>query len=208
MMHFLMPQQAMSTALEFIINQAIAKSTQSLTLLAQMEQQTLAINLTELPFPLVFTSSQENILVSGDLELANCVITTSLKTLQQLKSDNALTEAIKLNKLDLEGDLKVAQRFASLMDSISIDWQSELAKHIGDIATYKVSRLASSLWQKLAFTGQQVQADASEWLVHEKKLSITQDEYLPYRAGVTDVSNQIDGLAQRILQLEQKFNKP
>ena len=208
MMHFLMPQQALSTALEFIINQAITKSAPSSAMLAQMEQQTLAINLTELPFPLVFTCTREKILVSGNLELANCTITTSLKTLQQLKSDNALTEAIKSSKLNLEGDLKIAQRFAGLMDSISIDWQSELAKHIGDIATYKVSRLTSSLWQKLAFTSQQVQADASEWLVHEKKLSITQDEYLPYRAGVIDVSHQIDGLEQRIWQLEQKLNKP
>ncbi|WP_448565757.1 ubiquinone biosynthesis accessory factor UbiJ [Thalassotalea ganghwensis] len=206
-MTLFMPQQGLTSAIELIIDLALSKSHDSVKMINNLEQQTLAVELKELKFPLVFTVTNNKVLVTGNTTLADCTVTTTLTLLKQLQSDNALTEAIKSNQLDVVGDLKVAQRFAALAESFSIDWQSELANYIGDVATYKVSLLAASLWKKANFVHQQIKADASEWLVHEKQLAITNCEYQLFAANVTDNRKQTDALSERILILEQRLNQ-
>ncbi|GHE97519.1 SCP2 domain-containing protein [Thalassotalea profundi] len=205
-----MPQQKLSMALEYVVNQALtinsAHKTSKLKL-TTLEQKTLALHLTELNFPLCFTCHQEKILVTGNIDSADCTITTSLKALKTIKENHALTQAIKDDLLDIEGDLKIAQAFMALAESIDIDWQSELAKHIGDIPTYKLTQLAHTISDKLMFASKQIKADASEWLVHEKRLLVTHRECQNFIDDIGKVTAQIDKLSLRIQTLEQISDK-
>lgn len=209
-MSFLMLQQTLSMALEYIINQGLSinnvNSASKQSLIA-LEQKTLVLHLTELNFPLCFTCHQEKILVTGNLGSADCTITTSIKALKTIKENQALTQAIKDDLLDIEGDLKIAQAFMALAESIDIDWQSELAKHIGDIPTYKLTQLAHTISDKLMFASKQIKADASEWLVHEKRLLVTHRECQDFIDDIGKVTAQLDQLSHRIQTLEQILDK-
>ena len=203
-----MPQQALSMAIEYIINQALLINSASNKALVTLEQKTLVLLLAELNFPLSFTCHQEKILVTGNVASADCTITTSIKALKKIKENHALTQAIKDDLLDIDGDLKVAQSFMAIAESIDIDWQSELAKHIGDIPTYKLEQLAQAFAAKVNFASKQIKADASEWLVHEKNLVITTSECQHFINDVDSISKEIDHLSLRIQSIDQAFLKP
>mgnify|MGYP000020562474 FL=1 len=205
-----MPQQVLCSALEKIIKQALALNINGNTALTTLNEKSLTILLAELGFPLTLTVINHSILVNADATVNassnNCIITTSLETLWQLKQEQQLTELIKQDKLDLQGDIKIAQQFASLFENIDIDWQSELAKHIGDIPTYQLSQLIGLVHKKATFAARQISSDASEWLIHEKRLLVTNTELSQFNQAVDKTSQAVEQLSQRINQLSNKLS--
>jgi len=199
----LMLKQMLSAALEKIINQALSSNLNSQVnkQLQTLEGKQFTLILDELGFPLSFTVAAQQIVVTN-LSDSDCKIITSVKTLQQLKASQQLTELIKKNQLDIQGDLKIAQQFLAILEHIEIDWQSELAKHIGDVPTYKLGRLAQFLRQKINFTREQIHADVSEWLVHEKKLTVTKAQLDDFKQQVEQVNQQSEQLLSRLTLLE------
>lgn len=200
-----MPQQTLCSALEFVVNQALALNINGVDALHTLEQKTFTILLAELDFPLSFSVNNKAVLVTSLTERSDCTINTSIKTLLELKKEQQITELIKQDKLDVQGDIKVAQQFANIAESLDIDWQSEIAKHIGDIPAYKLSQLGKNVAKKFNFASQQIQADASEWLVHEKRLVVTSSQINIFSQQVTELTQQADAVALRVQQLTQKI---
>jgi ubiquinone biosynthesis protein UbiJ len=200
----LMISQVLTSALEVVINKTLALSTTK-TSLKNLTQKTLTVTLKELGFPLSFTVcntiEKPQIIVTGLAERADCTIVTSISTLRELKAEQQITELIKQDKLDLTGDIKVAQQFANLAENLNIDWQSELANHIGDIPTHKLMQLGKRVSTKVKFAATQIKADASEYIVHEKRLVVTRSQLDQFNQQVVEISNQVDELNQRISQL-------
>ncbi len=133
------------------------------------------------------------------------MLTASISSLIELQKNQQLTELIKQDKLDITGDLKTAQQYASLFENITIDWQSELAQHIGDVPTYKLTQFTKWLSSKFSFAGAQIQADASEWLVHEKRLVVTNSQVDDFCVQVTQITQHAVELEQRLSMLTHKL---
>jgi ubiquinone biosynthesis protein UbiJ len=203
----LMLAQTLSAVLETLINQFLRYNLHGTRALKPLSEKTLTVKLAELPFPLSFSVSDEKIHVTTNDEHNHCCLITSISTLIELKKEQQLTDLIKNNKLDIQGDLKVAQRFADIAQTLDIDWQSELAKRIGDIPTYKIGLLGRQLLNKLSFAATQIPADASEWLVHEKRLIITAAELSYFGRDVEHTEQQTADLNQRIDQLINRISK-
>ncbi len=190
--------QALSAVLETLINQFLKYNLSGTQALKPLSEKTLTVKLSELPFALSFSVSDEKIHVTTNDEHSDCCIITSIKTLVELKKQQQLTDLIKNDKLDIQGDLKVAQHFANIAETLDIDWQSELAKRIGDIPTYKLGQIGQNILKKLNFAAKQIQADASEWLVHEKRLLVTATEITSFNLDVAQAEQQVSALSQRI----------
>ncbi|ARD44195.1 SCP2 sterol-binding domain-containing protein [Colwellia sp. PAMC 21821] len=203
----LMFAQALSALLETVINQFLRYNLHGTKALKPLSGKTLTVKLAELPFPLSFTISHEKIHVTTSDEHNDCCIITSISTLIELNKEQQLTDLIKNDKLDIQGDLKVAQRFSEIAQTLDIDWQSELAKRIGDIPAYKLGELGRQLVKKLNFASQQIQADASEWLVHEKRLMVTAAEISYFSDDVEQLAQKAHVLSQRIEQLINQQSK-
>ncbi len=198
-----MLQQAFTSSLELLINKTLSLNISNIEL-KKLEQKTLTVILSELNFPLSLSVDNGNVLISGLTERADCTIKTSINTLQKLKAEQQLTELIKQGKLDLSGDIKVAQQFASLAENLDIDWQSELATHIGDVPTHKLVQLGKMVTDKFQFAAKQIKADASEYIVHEKRLVVTRSQVDHFNQQVSQISNQVDDIALRIANLSQQ----
>lgn len=197
-----MYQQFLSSVLEAIINKALNLSLNGTQGLFPLEQKNLVVHLSELGFPLSFIVNSNKVLVTSLSENPDCAIHTSIKTLVALQKEQQLTELIKQDKLDIVGDIKVAQHFANVAETLNIDWQSELAKHIGDIPTYKLTQLSKKIASKLSFASQQIQADSSEWLVHEKRLVVTNSQVSEFNLQVSKLEIDTDTFADRFLAIE------
>ena len=197
----LMFAQALTAVIETLINQFLQYNLHGTLALKPLSGKTLTVKLAELPMPLSFTISDEKILVTCNDEHNDCCLITSIGTLIELNKDQQLTDLIKNGKLDIQGDLKVAQRFAEIAQTLDIDWQSELAKRIGDIPSYKLGQLGRNLINKISFAAEQIQADASEWLVHEKQLIVTAAQIAYFSDDVEKVAKNVSALSQRIDKL-------
>jgi ubiquinone biosynthesis protein UbiJ len=199
-----MISQLLTSTLEVLINKALSLSTTNASL-ENLTQKTLTLELADLGFPLSFTVyktiKNSQIMVTALTERADCTINTSLSTLRELKAEQQIAELIKQDKLDLTGDIKVAQQFASVAENLDIDWQSELANHIGDIPTYKLIQLGKRVSTKVQFAAKQIKADASEYIVHEKRLVVTRSQIEQFNQQVVKVVEQVNELDQRISQL-------
>ncbi len=192
-----MLQQALTSSIELLINKVLSLDTSEIDL-NKLEQKTLTIVLSELNFPISLSVYNNKVIVSGLTERANCTINTSIKTLLALKAEQQLTELIKQDKLDLTGDIKVAQQFVQLAENLNIDWQSELAIHIGDMPTHKLMQVGKQVADKLQFASKQIKADASEYIVHEKRLVVTRSQIEQFNQQVSQISNQVDDISTRI----------
>jgi len=204
----LMFKQVLAVALEKTINKALSLNIHGNSALTNLSEQRLTMVLEELSFPLTFSVYQQQILITStnnhddENTKKQCTIKTSIGTLKELQKTQQLTELIKQDKLDIYGDIKVAQQFASIAQTLEIDWQSELAKHIGDFATYKLTRIGKALAEKFSFFKKQVQADSNEYIVHEQKLVVTKHQLDEFNQAVSQVSEQTDKLVQRLAAIK------
>lgn len=193
-----MPQQLLCVALEKIANKALSLNTQRSQALETLLLKTLTIQLSELNFPLSITFQSNSVMVTSLTSMSDCSIQTSLSTLNKLKKEQQLTELIKQGELDIQGDIKVAQQVAHIAEHLKIDWESEIALHIGDVATYKLGQAGKFLAQKLKFAQVQISQDSSEWLLHEARLVVSASE-------INHHSRQVDAASKATLKLEQRI---
>ncbi|WP_448554124.1 ubiquinone biosynthesis accessory factor UbiJ [Thalassotalea montiporae] len=200
--------QLLCSAIETIANQAFALSEKPVTFAEKYQGKALAIDLKELGFSLQFQYISAKLLVtSPEQPAADCTITTSLSTLNKIKSEYQLTELIKADQLDISGDMKLAQQFAALAESIEIDWGSAIEAHIGDVATHKLLSLVAKAKDKLNFAKAQISADMSEYLVFEQQLVVSAGELRHFNEGVKNNQQHAEQLAQRIDELSAKITK-
>ena len=201
-----MHHQALCALIEALLKTAKKHSLNQQLLQASLDGRSLSLHIDKLDAPICFNFVDQDILVSAHLnEATDCSIHLALSSLTQLKNTSNLTKLIKEEKLDVEGDLKVAQGFASFLESIDIDWRSEVANVIGDVATFKLERLVCTLQQKIAFAREQVSADASEWLIHEKRLVVSGSELNSLYESVRQCQSKTEQLALRIDALHAKL---
>ena len=204
----LLPQVA-TASLELIINKALVLNSNKAISYATVAQKTLTLQLAELSFPLSFTmnvvSKPVSMIVSSLTERSDCTIKTSVNTLKKLKANQSLTQLIKQDELDVSGDVKVAQQFANIVQSLEIDWQSELAKHLGDIPTHNLLHFGNKITKSVTSTGKKLQADIGEYLVHEKRLVVTNSQLSAFYQQAKQISDKVDTLSERIDKLYTDF---
>lgn len=207
-----MYQQIICTVLEKVINKALYLSVNGKGGLTSLNQKCLVVHLSELGFPLSYMVTEGKVLVTSLAEHPDCAIHTSIKTLIALKKEQQFTELIKQDKLDIVGDIKVAQQFAQLAETLNIDWQTELAKHIGDVPTYKLTQLGKNIGSKLMFAAKQIEADSTEWLVHEKRLVVPRSEISAFNLQVCELDIQTQALHEKLtaidILLKNRLSKP
>ncbi len=194
--------QALTAALELVINKALLLNRNTNLPIQALIGKTLSLDLAELSFPLSFTvNSQAKILLSSLTELSDCTVTTSVNTLKKLKAEQQITQLIKQGELDVIGDVKIAQQFAVVAQSLAIDWQTELAEHIGDVPTHKILQFGNTVTQAVGKHASQLQTDFGEYIVNEKRLVATKSQVKLFNQQVTDVSEEVDRINSRVNEL-------
>lgn len=206
--------QVLSATIETIINKALLLNVNrsvNNSALENLNQTTLTINLVELNFPISLTVNAEDknypIIVGTMIERSNCTISTSLKTLKKLKAEQQITQLIKAGELDVDGDIKVAQQFANIAQQLEIDWQSELAKHLGDVPTHKLLEFGNKITKKFKKTSKQIESDFTEYLVHEKRLVVTSSQVNAFNQAVQEIDQQVNTLSEQIDNLSNKLTE-
>lgn len=190
---------------EQLLNQAIKLDSGLRSNLIDTKHKRLVIELSDLKqsFSLVFDGQQLHFHNCADAP-AECKITSNIDTLMELKDPALVTSLIRQGKLDLEGDIKLAQQYSTAFSKLDIDWADKLSAYLGDAASYNLVNTLKQFAHQSAQQLNKSQSCFTQLLQDELKVAIHPLEAKLFKNQTREAFSQVEQLEQRINQLTQK----
>jgi ubiquinone biosynthesis protein UbiJ len=199
----LLPSLLCSVA-EPVLNKVIALDPSALARLQALQGRQLAFELTDLKLRVVLTAQPNGIWLNQHPEAVDCVVTTNLASLRQLRDPSQLTRLIRENALDITGDLQQLQKFNDFFARLDPDWAEHLSGYIGDAAAHKVALTLQQLQQLIQAKLQLADQSMTALMQDELQLSPISAELEQFSQQVSQLNARTDKLAQQLKQLKGK----
>jgi len=194
------------------MNQLLKLDDDSQQRLKKLAGKSLQVTIKELPWPLLFTFSDQIdvravITVDNNVgpisEPVDCLIELNLETLPKLKDSSQLTQLIQQKQLNLIGDIYVAQTFSALLKDLDIDWEEQLSGYTGDVVAHQTFASMRTLFDKAKTQIEQGAIELGEHLTQSNSIAVKPSEVIEFSKGVTRLRSATERLSARIALLEQ-----
>jgi ubiquinone biosynthesis protein UbiJ len=204
--------QLMTSGVELAMNQLLKLDDDSQQRLKKLAGKSLQVTIKELPWPLLFTFSDQIdvravITVDNNVgpisEPVDCLIELNLETLPKLKDSSQLTQLIQQKQLNLIGDIYVAQTFSALLKDLDIDWEEQLSGYTGDLVAHQTFASMRTLFDKAKTQIEQGAIELGEHLTQSNSIAVKPSEVIEFSEGVTRLRSATERLSARIALLEQ-----
>ncbi|MGE0858974.1 MAG: SCP2 domain-containing protein [Gammaproteobacteria bacterium] len=113
-------------------------------------------------------------------------------------------ETLGAGRIEIMGDLAVAQRVQGLLAELRIDWEELLSRLVGDVPAHQVGRAARAL---LAFGREALgkfERDTAEYLKHELRLAVERAEVERFGRDAFRLADDVDRLEARLRSLAER----
>jgi ubiquinone biosynthesis protein UbiJ len=110
-------------------------------------------------------------------------------------------DSLGAGRIEISGDLAVAQQVQALLADLAIDWEDVLAQAIGDVPAHQLARAlrASSRWA--ADAGARLERDLADYLHHEARLAPTRAETEALARAIFAAADDVERLEARLRRL-------
>ena len=170
---------------------------------AMLQDKRLAVNLTTFNIKLTFCFTASGIRLIGEFQDdADCRVVASLDVLKQLQDPSQITPLIRSGQLTLEGDIHVAQQFASLLKETDIDWEEHLSHFFGDGMSHRIVSAAKKVIDTFISGLQTGERVITEFVQDEAKLSPHPLEAQAFSEAVSLLAADVDKLEAKITAFE------
>ncbi|UTT85900.1 SCP2 domain-containing protein [Vibrio pelagius] len=195
-----MPFDSLVTAvIETTLNTLVNDDPDLVRRLSRLKGQIIQVNLKELNKTLTFVFSQQ-IDVLADYEgQPDCYLSLNLSVLPELREQSNITKLIKQDKLILEGDIQLAQKFAQLMTDCKPDLEEWLSRVTGDVVAHTLVQGAKNVGGIVASQANKHQNHFAQVLTEEWKIA-------PAPLEVAHFCDQVDDVKSAAARLEAKLN--
>ena len=211
-----MPTSALlSASLEIAANKCLELDPDSKIRMARLEGARLIAYVDPLPFAITLVFSQRiDVLTEhqpfeasvAQLQKNDCCIKTSLHTVPELRHTNQLTRLIQQQKLQVEGELSVAQQVSELFRQLNIDGEELLASKTNDVVAHQSFQILNGVKQKVTSALASLQQLASNAIIEEKQLAAHKLAIMHFSDEVNALRDDTARLEARLHQLEQNMN--
>lgn len=174
--------------------------------LAALHGRTVGVEVLGLGLTLFFTSDETGELqVYGRHEgVPDCWLRGT--PLDLLRAGDRATGADQLfsQRVRIEGDSALAQRFGAILADIDIDWEEHLSHLVGDVVAHEVggaARAAQDLGQR---TGRIAEQNLREYLQEEARVLPTRFEVKEFLDAVDALRDDVERLAARVERLRSR----
>ncbi|MBY5993204.1 SCP2 domain-containing protein [Ferrimonas balearica] len=170
--------------------------------LARWQGQVVAVQLSELPFPLYLVLSDPIQVYSqydGDTQAA---IGLSLATLTQLSQGAALSTLVNDGQLEIQGDMALVGKLMNLLSAIEPDLAEPLSQVMGDAMAYRVDQAGRALLNRARTDLGRLHQHTGEVLREELRLAPDPREVARFGQEVTTLAQRVEALAARLARLE------
>jgi ubiquinone biosynthesis protein UbiJ len=193
---------AIETGLNLTINQQLDAQVS----LAKLKGKVLKLHLKEINKTLYFVFSQQIDVLARFEGEADCYLGLSVSTLTLIKDKAQLTQLIKQDKLELEGDLAVAQAFAQLMQDSKPDLEEWLSKYTGDVVAHTLVSTAKNITSFMADRAKRSQRHVALAITEEWQMTPPALEVAHFCDQVELTESKAKQLEQRLQQLAEKLH--
>jgi ubiquinone biosynthesis protein UbiJ len=191
-----------AAAIEQLLNQLIKLDKDFVGDLIPVVRQQLSIEVTDLSVSLTLLFDGGKFIV---LPIANqdsdCFICADLNTLLDLKQPENVTHLIRNGKLNLEGDLNLAQQFSKAFNNLNIDWANNLSRYLGDGPAYTLVSFVKQSAQTLKQQASISQTTFTSLMQDELKVSIHPLEAQLFKQHCRSSQQSLAQLEQRVDKL-------
>ncbi|SBT12582.1 ubiquinone biosynthesis accessory factor UbiJ [Vibrio celticus] len=167
--------------------------------LSRLKGQIIQVNLKELNKTLTFVFSQQIDVLSEYEGQPDCYLSLNLSVLPELREQSNITKLIKQDKLILEGDIQLAQKFAQLMTDCKPDLEEWLSRVTGDV-------VAHTLVQGVKNVGGFVAKQATKHQNHVAQVLTEEWKIAPAPLEIAYFCDQVDDVKSSVARLEAKLN--
>lgn len=194
-----LPQLACAIV-EKSINQILSLDPKSDKRIQALNGKSIRLQLDELATPLVFVFSSDITVMSHNEEV-DCELILSIATAMSLKDTHQITKLLKNDSLQLNGDIQVAQAFASLVQSLDIDWEEQLSKSLGDVASHNAFQFFTTVKERVATDVRWLRNVGKDAIINERPIAISQTQIDNFTLQVNQLRSDSARLEARIKQL-------
>jgi ubiquinone biosynthesis protein UbiJ len=189
-------------AIENVLNLLLDKEPSLRIALEQVKHKTLAFEIRDWQtvYALTFTGRQF-MLFNNYQEQAHCKISAHVETLSELKDPSVMTQLIRQDKLDLEGDLHLAQAYSGAFAKLDIDWAEHLSAYIGDAPAQLIFEKGQHTKMYFSHSATILLSTFTQLMQDELKVAIHPLELQQFKQHVRAVKQHTAQLEQRIEQL-------
>ncbi|MBN3494235.1 ubiquinone biosynthesis accessory factor UbiJ [Vibrio neptunius] len=196
-----MPFEPLVTAaIESTLNTLINDDPELGRRLARLKGQVIQVHLKELNKTLTFIFSQQIDVLANYEGQPDCYLSLNLSVLPELRDQSNITKLIKQDKVILEGDIQLAQKFSQLMTDCKPDIEEWLSRVTGDVVAHNIVQGVSNL-------GQFVKAKADKQQNHLAQVITEEWKLAPAPLEITHFCDQVDDVRSQAARVEAKLNQ-
>ena len=200
------------SAIETAFNAWLKLDGEALPRFTELDGKIIRFHITGLDLNLYFLPAPSGIQVLGNYPedeggLVDATIHGSPMALIQLsRSDNA-GEAMLKSNVEIEGDMRVAEKFSAILRDVDIDWEELLSKLVGDIIAHQAGQVTREITGWLKDSSESIKQNTAEYLTEESNLIPAEAEITQFMDQVDDLRMDVDRLEARIKLLQSKTKK-
>lgn len=196
---FMLPNFALSL-IERVLNQALKLDPHLSTKLNAVKYQRLVVEVRDWQqtIQLVFADDKLHLYTANNNESADCMISANIDTLIALKNPAMLTQLIRQDKLDLQGDLNIAQTYSNAFSDLDIDWPEQLSQYIGDAPAQQLYLYLKSCGQQSRKAKNKMSLLFTSLCQDELAVSIHPLELEQFRQQNRELKSKTAALEQRV----------
>lgn len=196
-----MPFEPLVTAvIETTLNILVQDDPELSRRLGRLKGKTIQVHLKELNRTLTFVFSQQIDVLAHYEGQPDCYLSLHLSVLPELREQANITRLIKEDKLILEGDIQLAQKFSQLMTDCKPDIEEWLSRITGDV-------VAHTLVNGIESVGNQFKSQARKHHEHLSQILTEEWRMLPGPLEMAYFCDQVDDLRSDAARLEARLNK-
>ena len=196
-----MPFEAFVTAaVESSINILVKDDPELVRRLSRIKGQVIQVHLRELNKTLTFVFSQKIDVLAAYEGKPDCYLSLNISSLSELREQSNITKLIKQDKLTLEGDIHLAQKFSQLLSDCKPDIEEWLSRVTGDIFAHSLVQGASGLGEFVKRRAEKHSNHLAQVITEEWKLA-------PAPLEIAHFCDQVDDVASWTARVEAKLNK-
>ncbi len=113
-------------------------------------------------------------------------------------------DSLGAGRIEIAGDLAVAQQVQALLADLKIDWEELLSRAIGDVPAHQVGRAARAVFAFGREAFAKLERDTADYLHHESQLVPRREDLDQFGRAVFRLADDIDRLAVRVQRLRER----
>jgi ubiquinone biosynthesis protein UbiJ len=191
--------QKLITDLETIINQLLIFDKESLVALSSFKGIVVAVDVQNTSSIFYITITESGVSLTNEFELIpDIIVRGSSFELYEYLISISNSQEFQTGKLEVAGDISVAQKIQSIVKNLDIDWEDYISNWIGDSLTHKLGRAVKNSINLLHSANKNIKYNLSDYLRYETEYLIDRNEQDEFSQSVDVLRDDAERLKLRI----------